>query len=159
MLDNSMPCAPSTCGVSGEKAHGRSAFFPLNEKHQIQLKHRTHPPTAVLQHEISNQMRRQASPASGNTFSSIPEAFSARTSRALLVVTAVIVVISLRRSLLGRLLLLLVLSLRLLSQWPSQDLENFLVRNLLVRLEFGQIWAGRRGQSLETVLRDGCNHR
>jgi hypothetical protein len=44
------------------------------------------------------------------------------------------------RSLLGRLLLLvLVLGLRLFGQRLLQDLENFLVRDLLFSLEFGQI--------------------
>ena len=52
----------------------------------------------------------------------------------LLIITALLVIIS-SRSLLGWLLLLLVLRLRLLCKWLLQDLEDFLVGDLLVALD------------------------
>jgi hypothetical protein len=57
-----------------------------------------------------------------------------------LFIAALVIIRSSSRSLLGRLLLLiLVLGLALLGQRLLQDLENFLVRDLLVRLQLRKI--------------------
>lgn len=74
------------------------------------------------------------------------------------VLIRVLLFLGLGRSLLGRLLLLL-LVLRLgaagLRQGNLEDLEKLLVRDLLVALPFGKVRRWRSGQPLQTVLRDG----
>lgn len=73
----------------------------------------------------------------------------------LLIVTALLIILCSCCRLLGRLLLLiLILDLRLLCQGLLQDLENFLVCDLLIRLELGQIWAWWCGKFLKTILCD-----
>lgn len=57
--------------------------------------------------------------------------------------------------LLGILLLLgLVLWLFLLGEWLLQNLQNFLVRDLILSLELGEIWGSRCSESLQAVLCD-----
>jgi hypothetical protein len=59
--------------------------------------------------------------------------------------------------LLGGSLLLLVLVLRLLGKRLLKNLEDLLVSDLLVGLEFGKIRSRRSTETGDTVLGDGCS--
>ena len=65
------------------------------------------------------------------------------------------VIFILGRGLFGRLLLLLLvlgLGVSHLGQRLLKDLENFLVRDLFVRLPLRDVWRWRSGQTLHSVL-------
>ena len=76
----------------------------------------------------------------------------------LLVVAALLVIVC-SCSFLGWLLLLLVLGLCLFGQRLLQNLEDFLIGDLLVRLELGQIRGRWCGDLLKTIFRDSLGKR